>query len=71
MVRWTWEDPEGVSDTAAFVLHDDGSLFIELDSPWQGDTESGFGAKMSMRIPAPEANELIGKLFAALNGEKP
>ena len=63
---FVWEDPHGVGDETQFTLLEDGSLFVEIDEQWQGDTESGFGVKCSITLPPPVARAMISELHLAL-----
>ena len=59
MNRRIYECEVGVSgDTIQVVVHEDGQVHIELDSPWTGDTETGFGASIGVTLPASEAKKL-------------
>ncbi len=69
-VRHVYDVPDGVDDTVTFVLAPDGRLWITIDSPWQGDTESGFGAKLTQDIDPEETKALIEKLYAAIRKDK-
>ncbi len=51
------------SDEMQATWREDGSLYIEIDSPWQGDTQTGFGANCSIEIE-PVTAQALAKWFA-------
>ncbi len=45
---------------ATFTVTDCGRyLEIELDNPWQGSTEQGFGARLSFNLMKEDVSELL------------
>ncbi len=50
----------GVGDEIQFTKHDDGTVSIEIDEPWAGSTETGFGATTSCDLK-PEDLEVLLK----------
>ena len=53
----------GVDDTLVFELHNGDTAHIEIDNPWSGDTESGFGRSTSFTLTKEQARELAGTLL--------
>ncbi len=49
-----------VGDEMQMTWHADGSLYIEIDEPWQGSTDTGFGARCAVTL-APDAAKLLKK----------
>lgn len=45
-------------DSIEFCLRD-GKLWIEIDSPWAGDSISGFGQNLSEGLEPDQVKELI------------
>ena len=43
-----------------------GGINVEIDSPWHGDTETGFGATLSARLTMEQAQQLRDFLNEAL-----
>ena len=61
--RWILTD-DSCSNTMEFVWHDDGSLSVEIDNPWWGSTETGFGATLSMTIPPAQVPSFMAWVAA-------
>lgn len=52
----------GVGDTLEFVISGK-SAHIEVDNPWSGDTETGFGRSASFTLTKEQARELAAQLL--------
>jgi hypothetical protein len=48
-------DDTDTSDTLTAVRNPDGSVHIEIDEPWAGDTESGFGRTCYIELSPQQA----------------
>lgn len=53
---------DDVGDEISITKHDDGGLSIEINEPWAGDTETGFGATTSITLSPDEARRMIAWL---------
>lgn len=49
--RMVYTLPNGVGDEMQVTKTENGGLYIEIDEPWAGSTETGFGATTRVRIP--------------------
>lgn len=49
----------GVGDEIQVTKYDDGSLYIEIEEPWAGSTETGFGASTSVTLSPDQAIALM------------
>jgi hypothetical protein len=49
----------GVGDEVQFTKMGDGLLNIEIDEPWAGSTETGFGATASVSLNKEQVARLI------------
>jgi hypothetical protein len=56
---------ESPGDAIKLALWTQNRIRIEVENPWQGDTESGFGADTSIVLSVQEA-EVIAKYLLAL-----
>lgn len=50
--------PTGVGDEIQITKHADGSVTLEINEPWAGSTETGFGATTSIKLPPYHVEEL-------------
>lgn len=55
-----------VGDEMSVALTRDGKFCFVIDEPWQGDTETGFGAKTSVDIDVATATQLRDWLANAI-----
>jgi hypothetical protein len=53
--RFVTDQPDRSDDTLTAVRNPDGSVTIEIDEPWAGDTESGFGRTCSIELSPQQA----------------
>ena len=53
----------GVDHTLVLESHNGYTAHIEIDNPWSGDTESGFGHSTSFTLTKEQACELAGALL--------
>lgn len=49
-----------LGDSVQFTRSEEGGLHIEVDEPWAGDTESGFGQTSRIYLP-PQALDRLSK----------
>lgn len=52
----------GIGDEVQFTKNSDGGLDIEIDEPWAGSTETGFGATTSITLTAADLQKFIAWL---------
>ena len=52
----------GVGDEVQFTKYADGGLEIEIDEPWAGSTETGFGATTSIRLSKEDVARILAWL---------
>ena len=45
-----FEIPGYAGDSLEMYVYD-GELYIEIDSPWAGDSTTGFGANLGVKLP--------------------
>lgn len=50
----------GAGDTVQFTKSKEGGLHIEIDEPWAGSTETGFGATTSIYLTPDVLKRLWG-----------
>lgn len=55
-----------VGDEMSVAVIPNGDFCFEIDEPWQGDTETGFGATTRVKIDFEAATRLRDWLTAAL-----
>jgi hypothetical protein len=48
-------DNSDIDGTLTAVRDPDGSVYIEIDQPWAGDTESGFGRTCNIELSPQQA----------------
>lgn len=60
------ESSDGVGDSARFYWTTGGKLYVHLDNPWAGDTETGFGASCSYKLTRAQAVRLRDWLVEGL-----
>lgn len=61
-----FSEKDGCEDEVKFVSYEDG-LLIDIDNPWEGDTESGFGRSASVTMEKSDIPELIKFLQHIVN----
>lgn len=49
---------DGVGDNLKATIAHDGEIYIEVEEPWAGDTESGFGRSGSIKLSKAQAELL-------------
>lgn len=63
------EMADSVGDNACFDIHKNGALQINIESPWAGDSESGFGRSCYIELSPADAVALRDWLIAVLPKE--
>ena len=58
-MRIVIETESGVGDEIQFTKMPDGGLDIEIEEPWAGCTETGFGATASITLSREQADALL------------
>lgn len=53
----------GVDDSLALEVYDNDTACLEIDSPWDGDTQSGIGRTASFTLTKEQARALAAKLM--------
>jgi hypothetical protein len=56
---FVYEMDDGNGDEMTVVLDHDDEMHFEIDEPWAGSTETGFGATTSIYLPRADAIELV------------
>lgn len=51
-------EKSGYNNIKATVYDDDGEVYLTIDNPWAGDTETGFGRDASVSLDKEQAAEL-------------
>lgn len=54
----------GLDEYLTIEAHGDRCIEIEIDSPWSGSTEEGFGARLLITLPFDEAMRMIDALVS-------
>lgn len=49
----------GVDPSIEFVIHSNGTVHVEINDDWCGDTETGFGATLAHTLQPNEVAALI------------
>lgn len=49
----------GNGDEIQVTKYADGSIYIEIEEPWSGSTETGFGARTSVTLSPDQASALM------------
>lgn len=52
-------EDKSTEDSIEFLIQRDGTLDIEMNSPWCGDSISGFGASINFILTNEQVKELI------------
>lgn len=63
--KLTIEESGSAGDNLTASIDHEGSICVEVEEPWSGDTESGFGRSGAIRLTADEALELADWLQRA------
>lgn len=57
-------------DTLSVDTYGNEFLDIEMDQPWYGDSETGFGVTLSQTLTQEQAKELADTIYKWLEGRK-
>ena len=54
---------ESGSNSITITAYEGRCIEFEIDAPWYGSTEQGFGATLQLTVPWEEASPMVEKLF--------
>jgi hypothetical protein len=61
-----YQDDGFTGDNLEISVRGDGALYVEIDNPWAGSTEEGFGQTTAITVSRDAAEDLRDWLNAAL-----
>ena len=57
-------EESSVGDSLSLEYHEGQGLYLTVENPWSGDTETGFGNDASIKLTKEQALQLAGALLA-------
>ena len=56
-------EESSVDDSLTLEYHEGQGLYLTVENPWSGDTETGFGSEGCIKLTKQQALELAGALL--------